>query len=394
MQIDRRTLIMRLFAILCAPFVRAQEWFHAASLATLVFQTTKTTGFSPSFSKTGATLYWKWPDGTYTSSNAPSKNLAAGTKTVSVQSRDGFNKVDQFNGTSQQFSGALPSFAAFTALTDFRCYGNAFTGALPSFAACTALVGFQCYSNSFSGALPSFAACTALVIFYCFSNNFTGALPSFAACTALTDFRCYGNAFTGALPSFAACTALTGFQCYSNSFSGALPSFATCTLLTIFNVSSNAFSGTLPSFATCTLLTIFSVSSNAFSGTLPSFATCTLLTSFNVSSNAFSGTLPSFATCTLLTGFSVGGVTGNQFSGVTAGSFATQKSLNTANFAINALPAAAVNQILADFVVSLGISGRVVCTVTLSGGTNAAPTGQGILDEATLIAAGWTVTTN
>lgn len=30
----------------------------------------------------------------------------------------------------------------------------------------------------------------------------------------------------------------------------------------------------------------------------------------------------------------------------------------------------------------------------LSGGTNAAPTGQGITDKATLILAGWTVTTN
>lgn len=32
--------------------------------------------------------------------------------------------------------------------------------------------------------------------------------------------------------------------------------------------------------------------------------------------------------------------------------------------------------------------------INLSGGTNAAPTGQGLTDKATLITAGWTVTTN
>jgi hypothetical protein len=104
----------------------------------------------------------------------------------------------------------------------------------------------------------------------------------------------------------------------------------------------------------------------------------------------FSGTLPPFAACTSLAYFNCNN---NQFSDVVAGSFATQKSMNTAHFGSNALPAAAVNQVLADCVVSLGISGRVVCTVNLAGGTNAAPTGQGLTDKATLVAAGWTVTT-
>ena len=206
----------------------AQQMFHGASLPTMVFQTTATS-FSPAFTKSGATLYWKWPDGTYTASNAPTKTLAAGTKIVRAQSQDGFNKVTGFNGYSQNFSGTLPSFAA-----------------------CTLLVNFVCHDNSFTDTLPSFATCTVLVNFYCDDNS---------------------------------------------------------------------------------------------------------------------------------------------FSNVVAGSFATQKSLSSAQFQVNALPASAVNQVLADFVVSLGISGRVVCNVDLSGGTNAAPTGQGIVDKATLISAGWTVTT-
>lgn len=54
---------------------------------------------------------------------------------------------------------------------------------------------------------------------------------------------------------------------------------------------------------------------------------------------------------------------------------------------------ASVNEILSSLVadpVALAADG----TLDLSGGTNAAPTGQGITDKATLIAAGWTVTTN
>lgn len=55
-----------------------------------------------------------------------------------------------------------------------------------------------------------------------------------------------------------------------------------------------------------------------------------------------------------------------------------------------ALLAASVNQILARCVAA----GVTTCVIDLSGGTNAAPTGQGIVDKADLITAGNTVTTN
>lgn len=60
-------------------------------------------------------------------------------------------------------------------------------------------------------------------------------------------------------------------------------------------------------------------------------------------------------------------------------------------FRNNALSAASVNHILARGVASAAfVSGQL----RLQGGTNAAPTGQGITDKATLIARGVTVTTN
>jgi len=78
---------------------------------------------------------------------------------------------------------------------------------------------------------------------------------------------------------------------------------------------------------------------------------------------------------------------------VTANTLSTQVAMTTLNLSNDALAAAAVNQVLADLVTSISGRGGVKCTTTLNG-TNAAPTGTGITNKATLVAAGWTVTTN
>jgi len=59
-------------------------------------------------------------------------------------------------------------------------------------------------------------------------------------------------------------------------------------------------------------------------------------------------------------------------------------------FSTDALNAASINQILARGVAS----GVTACQFNLAGGTNAAPSGQGVADKATLILAGNTVNTN
>jgi len=237
------------------------------------------------------------------------------------------------SGTDFRFSIVVPKLEG-QFVSDFADY-------------CTSLVGFYCHYNSFSGTLPSFAACTSLAYFHCYDNSFSGTLPSFAACTSLNDFSCNSNSFSGTLPSFAACTSLVNFYCHYNSFSG-----------------------TLPSFAACTSLNIFYCYSNSFSGTLPTFVACTSLVNFNCNYNSFSG--------------------------YDAGGFTTQIGLTMLDARGNAIIAAAdINQILADLVTSSSLGGRVGCTVKLEGGTNAAPTGQGITDKDTLNAIdGWTVTTN
>lgn len=74
-------------------------------------------------------------------------------------------------------------------------------------------------------------------------------------------------------------------------------------------------------------------------------------------------------------------------------SFPNWKPVNLANVVATgcALTAASVNHILARCVSNAGF---VLGSVDLSGGTNAAPSGQGVADKATLIGRGVTVTTN
>ena len=81
-------------------------------------------------------------------------------------------------------------------------------------------------------------------------------------------------------------------------------------------------------------------------------------------------------------------------TGYTPGSFATQANLSDIEIQGNSWDDVAVNACLHDLVTSLSLSGRVVASVDLSGGSMAAPTGDGIADAATLVSAGWTVSTN
>jgi len=86
---------------------------------------------------------------------------------------------------------------------------------------------------------------------------------------------------------------------------------------------------------------------------------------------------------------------------LTLGTIGTLKniSINSGfqlNLSGNALDVASVNAVLALLVSLDGTNGTTLFTsnVSLNGGTNAAPTGQGLIDKATLQARGCTVTTN
>ena len=356
MRLSRRSLIAQecrlsrrslLATLALAAKVSGQSLFRGGSplLPSVVFHTTAPAAFNPCWIKTGAVLHWDWGDGNSTDDNCPTHTYSGGAHTVKVTSTDGFSAVTSVVLYNLHLSGTLADFSAFTAMTYFQVSGNPnLTSALPSFAACPLLTLFQCDNCGFSGTMPSFAASTGLHTFHADGSHFTGTLPSFAACTGL--FYCYLN---------------------QNSFSGTLPSFAACTGLLEFRCNNNGFSGNLPSFNSCPHLVLFDCGQCNFSGTLPDFSGCVALQSFQAWINNF-----------------------NQ---VTAGSFATQASMYFCRLAYNALVQSAVDQVLADFVTSLSLPGRVACEVHLEG--NTAPSSAGYANKAILNAvSGWAVTTD
>lgn len=91
------------------------------------------------------------------------------------------------------------------------------------------------------------------------------------------------------------------------------------------------------------------------------------------------GTTPNFANMSITT-----------FSGALALGLFNSIGNGTITFAGNALNVTSVNAILAA-AVETGFSEGIL---NLTGGTNAAPTGQGATDKAALNGDGWTVTTN
>ena len=319
----------------------------------------------------GTTTQWDWGDGAITNGvsdgASPSHAYSAnGPHTYKIKLNSGAAAV-----TSLIISGANGGYSQLTG-------GNSST-------------------HGASLGLPSGINKLANLTFFQSDDTWlTGSVPSFSFAPKLAHFDVQGNYFSGNCPDFSSNPALTYCDIHFAGFSGQLPSFAACPLLAYFEAHVNSFSGSLPSFNNCTALTHFGMQ-NAWGGavgTLPSFAACTALTTFTVDAvgdgTGINGAVPSFATCTALTSFST---YGSFITGVTAGSFATQKNLTNLNLSYGSLPSAEVNKVLADCVTSLSISGRAACTVQLGLYNNQAPTGQGLTDKATLIAAGWTVNT-
>ena len=173
------------------------------------------------------------------------------------------------------------------------------------------------------------------------SNNLSGSIPDLSANTAMTSFSCYTNQLTGSIPSLSANTALITFSCRENQLTGSIPSLSANTAMTVFSCYSNQLTGSIPSLSANTAMTVFYCYSNQ------------------------------------LTGYAGGGVS------ITLGDFRAENNL---------LTQAAVDLILSDFVAANKTTGTRILNI---GGTgNAAPSAAGLLDKATLVSRGWTVTTN
>jgi hypothetical protein len=134
-------------------------------------------------------------------------------------------------------------------------------------------------------------------------------------------------------------------------------------------------------------LRIFRCNNNQLTGSIPSLNGLFFLQNFVCYSNQLKGSIPN------LTG--LGNLRSlycysNQLTGFAGGSI--PNTLGDFRAENNLLTSSAVNAILAAFVAANKTTGTRI--LNLGGTGNAAPTGQGITDKATLISRGWTVTTN
>ena len=307
--------------------------------------------------------------------------------TGSIPSLTTNTSLMDFDCSSNQLTGSIPSLTTNTALIDFRCGSNQLTGSIPSLTTNTALAYFYCYVNQLTGSIPSLTTNTALIGFNCDSNQLTGSIPSLTTNTALAYFNCSSNQLTGSIPSLTTNTALIDFRCYSNQLTGSIPSLTTNTALIVFYCSNNQLTGSIPSLTTNTALAYFSCDSNQLTGSIPSLTTNTALAYFSCYVNQLTGSIPSLTTNTALAYFYCHDNQLTDFAGGTVSG--TLDDFRAQN---NLLTETAVNAILAAFVAANRTTGTRV--LNLGGTGNAAPTGQGITDKATLQSRGWTVTTN
>lgn len=219
------------------------------------------------------------------------------------------------------------------------------------------------------------------------ANKITGAFSLPALTSTGNDLQIHTNSL---ITSFTA-NALT-------SIGGNFTS-QSCTGCTSISMSTLNGTGGNLDFNTCTsLITITLTNFQNVSGTF-NFNGCSSLVNFSMP--ALQGIQDmTFTGCTVLQTVTLnslinvaGNITGNGNAALTTFSipnagFGTDG--NTINLSGCALLAATVNQVLARGVAS----GVVAYTFTLNAGTNAAPSGQGVVDKATLIGLGNTVTTN
>lgn len=282
--------------------------------------------------------------------------------------------------TSGYFTGENENFVhTYAAAADYNVTFNFYS---PS------VTYFSLINEPIIGAMPDFTVFKGLTYLNFSELNPTGVWPTSMPWPFITTCNLRYDELTGSIPDLSNCVLLSVLNGRNNSLSGSLPSFAANVLLTDIRLQFNSLSGNIPALTGLNLLSIFQVSDNDFTGSIPDLTDNVALSNCNVSNNNLTGNIPALTTNVLLTQIVV---SGQAISGYTASTLSTTL---TSFLAIGcALSAAAVNQILADFVTNLAARPGVG-TINLSGGTNAAPTGQGLIDKAAIQAHGWTVTTN
>lgn len=160
--------------------------------------------------------------------------------------------------------------------------------------------------------------------------------------------------------------------------------------LTGFSLRNNALTGSWPDLRNANNLTAIDNAINSLTGPIFDLRGNPLLTSLNARNNTLSGNIPTLAYNPALTqifGYA------NLFTGVESG-FGVTATLGDFEFNDCLLTQAAVDAILAAFVAAGRTSVAGTCILNVGATGNAAPSAAGLTNKATLVARGWTVTTN
>lgn len=230
--------------------------------------------------------------------------------------------------------------------------------------------------------------------------------------TALTTFRM--NALVNVAGNFQPSTmpALTTFEVNSLVNVGALFAPTTMAVLTVFRVNSlvniiGAFTPqAMAALTTFEANALLNVGGNFNPSAMGSLVTFQVNSVQNIAGNMSPLSMGSLTTWSLAGMVKYGGTISipsasmANVSNVTLGTIGTLKAIAGATITLSGLklPSANVNAILALLVSLDGTAGTTLWgpaqTLTINGGTNGAPTGQGATDKTTLQGRGATITTN
>ena len=294
-----------------------------------------------------------------------------------------------FSGNQNSSITLPPSFGLMTNLMQFICNFSNVTGTLPNLNGLSNLTLFECSNNLLTGNIPNLSTNSSLVYFQCNQNNLTGSIPSLTSNPELLTFNCHSNQLTGSIPSLSSNAFLQNFNCSnqqgSTKLTGSIPSLSGLINIQFFNCFGNQLTGSIPALTGLTSLAVFNCSINQLTGTMPAFTGLNALQYFNCATNQLTGNIQSLSGRNNLTQFLCNN---NQLTGL--GGTALPASLSFFAAQNNLINDVGVNKIL-NLLVAAGSFGG---SVNVAGTGNAAPTGQGLTDKATLISRGWTVTTN
>lgn len=242
----------------------------------------------------------------------------------------------------------------------------------------TALVTLLCYTNALTAL--DITLNTALVTLDCGANDITAIDPT--NCTLLQSLSVYGNELTTL--DVTANTALRTLLAQDNDLSAI--DVSNCTLLTNFQVSNNPV-GTLTLTSNTALQILYANSCGLTALSVPSTALQQLQAQNNDIATLDVSGKPQLAS--LLVGNNVN-MTSLNFANcfVQTLNIAGCVDLATVQGVNNRLNVASVDALFTPLVPA------TAGTVTINGGTNAAPTAASLVQRTALLSGGWTITTN